>query len=307
MTERGAGKSVPSWREWALSALLLVITFLCVSYAGLFYVTGDFEFLHSIWLSFSYPNLILDGFQFSIPFIAILLAHELGHYFACRYYGIRCTPPYFIPAPISIAGTLGAFIKIKSPFIHKRALFDVGFAGPLAGFIFALPVLWIGISISRIVPKNLPGSGDILFGEPSIFRLIAMLTLSYDPTRYEIEAHPVAMAGWFGLLITSLNLLPIWQLDGGHIAYAVFGANFQKKISLFVLPLLMLVGISGWPAPSYFIFGLLVFVLGYRYRFYHPATLSDWKPLGYSRSVLAFLALMILVLCFTPFPVSFTF
>jgi membrane-associated protease RseP (regulator of RpoE activity) len=306
MTERGPGKSVLSWREWALSALLFIITFLCVSYAGLFYITGDFRFLHSVWRSFSSPNLILDGFHFSIPFIAILLAHELGHYFACRYYGIRCTPPYFIPAPISIAGTLGAFIKIKSPFINKRALFDVGFAGPLAGFIITLPVLWIGIRSSEVIPKSLFGSGAS-FGEPYIFRLIGLFALNYDPARQDMLPHPLAMAGWFGLLITSLNLLPIWQLDGGHIAYAVFGPKFQKKISLFVLSLLMLVGLSGWPTPSYFIFGLLVFVFGYRCRFYHPATLSDWKPLGYARSALALLAFVILVLCFTPLPVSISY
>ena len=296
----------PGWKEWILSLLLFSITFFCISYAGLFYVVGDDRFLSSIWLSFSNPGLIRYGLPFSIPLIAILLAHELGHYFACRYYGIRCTLPYFIPAPISIAGTLGAFIKIKSPFNDKRALFDVGFAGPLAGFMVSLPVLWIGISSSRIIPKGLLGPGAISFGEPYIFRLIGLLTLNYDPAKQDILAHPAAMAGWFGLLVTSLNLFPIWQLDGGHIAYAVFGPKFQKKISILTLLFLILAGLGGWPTPSYLVFGILVLILGFRSGFYHPATRSDWKRLGYKRSVLAFLAVLILILCFTPLPVSFT-
>lgn len=296
-------KPVLHWKQWTTSSLLFFVTFLCTSFAGLFYLVGELGFLGAVRLSFSKPDLILRGFPFSVPFMAILLAHELGHFFACRYYRIHCTPPYFIPAPISFSGTLGAFIKIKAPFVNRRALFDVGIAGPLAGFLVTIPVLWIGISLSRLIPKGLYGTGVILFGEPPIFRLIGAMALGYSPARHDMLAHPTAMAGWFGLLVTCLNLFPIWQLDGGHIAYAVTGQNLQKKLSFGVLAALILTGLYGWPVPSYLFFGILVFLLGYRQKFYHPATLRDWEPLGIERKALAVLALVILILCFTPVPI----
>ena len=292
------------WKHWSISTLLFLVTFLCTSFAGLIYEVGEFGFFGAFRLSLSNPQLILLGFPFSVPFMAILLAHELGHFFACRYYRIHCTPPYFIPAPISFSGTLGAFIKIKAPFVNRRALFDVGIAGPLAGFLVTIPVLWIGISLSRLVPKGLFGDGVILFGEPPIFRLIGALALGYSPENHDMLAHPTAMAGWFGLLVTCLNLFPVWQLDGGHIAYAVSGPNIQKKLSFVVLAALILTGLYGWPTPSYLFFGILLFVLGSRHKFYHPATLRDWEPLGTERKVLAILALIILVLSFSPVPIS---
>ncbi|MEJ2109612.1 MAG: site-2 protease family protein [Acidobacteriota bacterium] len=249
--------------------------------------------------------MLLYGLLYSVPLLSILLAHEMGHFMACRYYGLRCTPPYFIPIPISIAGTLGAFIKIKSPFRSKRALFDVGIAGPLAGFAVTLPILWIGISLSQIVPKTSESAGMIFFGEPLIFRIISAAIFNYNPNVEDLIAHPVAMAGWFGLLVTSLNLLPVWQLDGGHIAFALLGPRYQKKLSIAALSLLMLVGLYGWPTPSYLIFGLLVFILGYRQRFYHPSPIQSWDSIGKARIALALVSLAILILCFTPVPVSF--
>jgi membrane-associated protease RseP (regulator of RpoE activity) len=295
----------PSSKQWALSALLFVVTLISTSFAGLFFIIGTLDFFKNIRIVIYRPDLILYGLQFSIPLIAILLAHELGHFLACRFYGLHCTPPYFIPVPISISGTLGAFIKIKSPFENKKQLFDIGIAGPLAGFVLTLPVLWIGISLSRIIPKGLSSSGAISFGEPIIFHLIGALALGYDPSMHDMLPHPVAMAGWIGLLVTSLNLFPIWQLDGGHIAYAVFSLKVQKYLSIAVLALLVLIGLSGWPTPSYMVFGVLVFILGYRQRFFHPASLREWEPIGKKRIVLAILAFIILILCFTPVPVSF--
>ena len=184
-------------------------------------------------------------------------------------------------------------------------LFDVGVAGPLAGFIITIPVLWIGISLSRLVPRGLFGSG-LIFGEPPIFRLIGALTIGYNPARHDMLVHPTAMAGWFGLLVTCLNLFPIWQLDGGHLAYALFGTKMQRKITISALVLLMLIGLYGWPTPSYLFFAILIFLLGYRHKFFHPVTVRDWEPLGPGRTVLAFIALMILIICFTPVPISFT-
>jgi len=297
-------KQDPSSRDWIVSGTLLLLTFLSTSFAGLFYSVGDIGFLRALLLSITNPSLIVYGFPFSIPLISILLAHELGHFFACRYYGMRCTPPYFIPAPITIVGTLGAFIKIKSQFLHKRALFDIGVAGPLAGFIFSVPVLWIGISYSELIPKGALGTGGLLFGEPIIFRLFGALALGYSPNTHDMIAHPIAMAAWVGILATSLNLLPIWQLDGGHICYAILGRSRQKKISVVSVILLILLSFLGWPVPSYLLFGLLLFIIGIRLRFYHPPTLMEEEELGSKRLGVGLLALLILIICFIPVPIT---
>jgi membrane-associated protease RseP (regulator of RpoE activity) len=301
------GKPVPTRKEWVLSFFLLAVTSFSMTFAGLFYVFDNMDFADFFRIVLSKPALLLYGLPYSIPLIAILLAHEMGHFMACRHYGLRCTPPYFIPVPISITGTLGAFIKIKSPFRNKRALFDVGIAGPLAGFLVSICVLCVGISLSEVVPKGPPESGMLLFGEPLIFRAVSAMIHHYDPSAYELVAHPTAMAGWFGLLVTSLNLFPAWQLDGGHIAYAVFGPKFQKKLSVAALVLLVLIGLSSLPdPPSYAVFGIFVFILSYRQKFYHPVTARDWEPLGTGRRILAVAALIVLILCFTPVPVSFS-
>lgn len=300
------GRPAHSPKEWSISCLLFAVTAVSVSLAGLFYVFGLF-FMDSVLAVSARPGLILYGLQYSIPLIIILLAHEMGHYFACRYYGLRCTPPYFIPVPVSITGTLGAFIKIKSPFPNRRALFDVGIAGPLAGFMATIPTLCIGISLSRVLHTETASSGGIFFGEPLVFRILAAALLNYNPASDTLMAHPVASAGWFGLLVTSLNLLPVWQLDGGHIVYAAFGSRHHVKISITVLVLLIFVGLYGLPTPSYLVFGLLIFILGLRYKFFHPPTLLDREPLGTGRTVLAVVALFILVLCFTPVPVEINF
>jgi membrane-associated protease RseP (regulator of RpoE activity) len=294
----------PSAREWVSSAILLFVTFLSTSFAGLFYVPGDIGFFRSLKAVITQPGLLVYGLPFSIPLMTILLAHELGHFIACRYYGMRCTPPFFLPFPIALTGTLGAFIKIKSPFRNKRALFDIGVSGPLAGFIFAIPTLWIGIGYSKLIPKGTMQHGGLNFGEPLLFRLIGLFALGYSPNRQ--VAHPIAMAGWMGLLATSLNLLPIWQLDGGHIAYAVIGRERQKKLSIFILASLILLSFLGWPTPSYLVFGLMLLIIGIRTRFYHPPTLFDEDKLEPIRLFIGLLALIILILSFTPVPVSIT-
>ena len=295
----------PSSSQWALALLLLGLTFCTTTFAGLFYATGFFGFSGLTHILFP-PNsrILLSCISFSFPLIVILTAHELGHYFACRYYGMKCTPPYFIPAPLPLTGTLGAFIKIKSHFRKKKALFDIGIAGPLAGFLFSLPVLWTGISISRLTPRLPPQFEGLSFGEPLIFRLIGMAALGYAPERQDMIAHPMAMAGWVGLLATSLNLLPIWQLDGGHVAYAVFGAERHKKLSFAAVAILIAVSFMGWPTPSYLLFGLILLIIGWRLRFYHPAPLVDEGPLGTGRIILALVALLILILSFTPTPIT---
>ena len=293
----------PSPLEWIASAALFLATFLSTTFAGLVYAVGDAGFRSMVLTAAAHPRILIYGLPFSFTFLSILLAHEFGHFFACRYYGIRCTPPYFIPFPITIAGTLGAFIRIKSPFQNKRALFDVGIAGPLAGFAFVLPSLMVGIANSRLVPRG-AFHGGIYFGEPLLFRWLGKLLLGYSPQSQDMMAHPIAMAAWFGLLATCINLLPIWQLDGGHIAYAIFGREIQKKLSVVGVIALIAVSFVGWPLPSYLAFGLLLLILGLRYRFFHPPTLYDADGVGPIRLALALLAVLILVVSFTPVPVS---
>ena len=188
----------PKPREWFLALILFVATLISTTFAGLFYVVGDSGFFSAIPLVLTRPRLLLLGLQFSIPLIAILLAHEMGHFFACRRYGIRCTPPFFIPFPISIAGTLGAFIRIRSQFQNKRALFDVGVAGPLAGFLIAVPTLIIGIAFSRLIPKG-SFQGGLNFGEPLLFFWMGKIVLGYSPAVQDMVAHPTAMAAWFAV------------------------------------------------------------------------------------------------------------
>jgi len=294
--------STPGWKEWILPILLFAATFLSATFAGLMYTNlGDGRFYAVALTALQNPSILLLGLPFSFTLLTILLSHELGHYFACRYYRIRCTPPFFIPLPISIAGTLGAFIKIKSPFQNKQALFDVGVAGPLAGFVFLVPALVIGIANSQLIPKGSFGGGFI-FGEPLIFQWVARGLLGYTPASQDMIAHPIAMAAWFGLLATCLNLLPIWQLDGGHIAYALLGRGAQKRLSVVVVVGLISVSFIGWPIPSYLFFGVLLLILGSRFRFYHPPTLSDEEKVGRLRIVIGLLALAIFILSFTPIP-----
>jgi membrane-associated protease RseP (regulator of RpoE activity) len=283
--------------------VLFLITFFTCTVAGAVQFLLSVDFFSALTLLMLHPGLLREGLSFSIPLLVILLAHEMGHYFACRYYGSACTPPFFIPLPLG-AGTLGAFIKIKSHFRDRRSLFDIGIAGPLAGFIFLLPALWIGISLSSVYPKGVLAAGGLYFGEPLIFRLFGRLMLNYSPATQDMVAHPIAMAAWIGLLATSLNLLPIWQLDGGHIAYAIFGRTAQKKISISAAIALVFLSFLGWPVLSYLLAGLLLLILGARARFYHPPPLFEDDDLGPGRRFLGLLALLILVLSFIPVPIS---
>jgi membrane-associated protease RseP (regulator of RpoE activity) len=293
----------PTGREWAISILLLFVTIITTSFAGLCYLTG-LDFSRALLLFLLKPTRLLLGLSFSIPLIAILLAHELGHFLACRYYGMSCTPPFFIPIPLPISGTLGAFIKIKSRFLNRKALFDIGIAGPLAGFIFVLPTLWVGISLSRLVPKELSRPGGLNFGEPIIFRLLGNLILGYSPSHQVMFPHPFTMAAWVGLLATSLNLLPIWQLDGGHIAYAMIGRPRHKTLSIAALLALILVSFAGWPMPSYALFSILLLIVGIRSRFYHPPVVLEEETLGFGRIILGLIAYLVLIISFMPVPIS---
>jgi membrane-associated protease RseP (regulator of RpoE activity) len=247
--------------------------------------------LTSLGRLFRSPRLLLDGLPFSLTLLGILMAHELGHYIACAYYRVDATLPFFLPAPTPI-GTLGAFIKIHSPISFKRDLFDIGVAGPLAGFLFLLPAFAIGIAYSKVVP-GLADGGDLVFDRCLLERgLAALIHPGVEPQN--IYLHPVARAAWVGALATALNLLPIGQLDGGHILYAFFGKGHRWLSRLFVLALVPL-GLRY--SMSWLVWAAFLFLFGLR----HPAIYDD-RPLGSARIALGVLALVIFAVCFTLTP-----
>src|SRR5262245_36847072 len=242
------------------------------------------------------PSLLLSGIPFSFAIMTILLGHEMGHYLTCRYYGIDATLPYFIPAP-TLVGTMGAFIKIKSPIHHRAALLEVGIAGPIVGFVLAIPVLIIALAKSTFITPLLSGSGAGL-GEPLIFKATAMLMGKTPPPGMEINLHPIGIAAWFGFFATALNLLPVGQLDGGHVSYALF-RNGHRSISLAFLFTLIPLGLFYWQ--GWLLWTTVLLIIGFR----HPVTLDDSVPLSRRHSWLGWIALSMFLLCFTPMPFYF--
>jgi membrane-associated protease RseP (regulator of RpoE activity) len=237
---------------------------------------------------------------YSVSILAILGAHELGHYYACRHYRIDASLPYFLPAPPPmLTGTFGAFIRIRQPIPTKRQLFDIGIAGPIAGFLVAVPVLLIGLTLSRVVPLP-PDFRGVELGEPLLFQAISWLKWGTPPEGYSINMHPMAFAAWFGLLATLLNLFPIGQLDGGHISYAVLG---RRSTILSVATVLCLVGLTAisrsWMMWTVLTVGMLL-IFGAR----HPRTVDEDVPLDRGRMLLALFAVVMFILCFTPAPIE---
>jgi len=249
---------------------------------------ADLSFLH-------HPGLIRLSLVYSVSLLIILLSHELGHYLTCRRYRLRATLPYFIPAP-TLIGTLGAFIKIKSPLARKKELFDVGANGPIVGFLFSVPVLFFGLQLSKLVPA-LPRENSILFGEPLLLKIFVRLIFGQVGPSQDLILHPLAVAGWVGLLVTSFNLFPVGQLDGGHILYAVFGEK-AEKFSLVILIIMVILGIFFWA--GWLLWALLIYVLGWK----HPRMIAETEKIDRSRQLLGLLVLVIFILSFIPAPVS---
>ncbi|MBI4644925.1 MAG: site-2 protease family protein [Deltaproteobacteria bacterium] len=244
------------------------------------------------------PFDLYKGIPFSFTLLLILGAHEMGHYLVSRRHNLDVTLPYFIPAPPYpfIVGTLGAFIRIRSPIKDKRALLDVGCAGPLTGVVVSIPVILVGLGLSEV--KIIPtGSGGLLFGEPLLFQLLNWAVFGPLPPGQDIILHPVAFAGWIGLLVTALNLIPVGQTDGGHVAYALF-PNHHRQISLACLLLLVAGGLFLWP--GWLIWALLLILLGRR----HPPPVYDWVPLDRRRKVLGAITILVFLLTFTPVPLK---
>lgn len=284
-------------RKW-LNALLLAATLATTTFTGMLHwlsFDADFQMVASrVTL-----GTIFNGLWYSLTILAILGAHELGHYLACRYYGINASLPYFLPVPFPLTGTAGAFIRIRQPITTKRALFDIGIAGPLAGFAVAVPALVVGMLMSRVValPPNMQG---LSLGEPPLFMAVAWLVWGAPPEGLAINMHPMAFAAWFGLIATALNLIPMGQFDGGHIAYATLGRH-ANKITVIAVACAACLSLysSSWIVWSLLAVGLL-FVFGWR----HPAVWDESEPLDRTRRWLALLALVVFVLCFTPAPIE---
>lgn len=253
---------------------------------------GFDSFFPDYFRPFFEPRLFISGIPFAVTLMGILLAHELGHFFACRHYHINATYPYFIPAP-TLIGTLGAFIRIRSPIFNRRALFDMALAGPLVGFSIAVPALALAILFSKIVPASDPSS-SLVFGQPLVERLLELL-LRPGVSHAHLLLHPVGRAAWVGLFATALNLLPAGQLDGGHILYAVASGR-HRRTSFAVAILLVPLAIKFWA--GWLVWAVLLIAIGFR----HPPLIDRWEPLDPRRRILAVVALTIFVLCFMPAP-----
>ena len=286
-------------RLW-LHALLLILTLVTTTIVGAGLnatfqlnrpvdLDQDFDIIFRLW---GHPGLLLQGLPFSVTLLTILFAHEMGHYLTCLRYGINASLPYFLPAP-TLIGTLGAFIRIRSPIYTRRALFDVGVAGPIAGFVFLVPALIAGLLLSRIQP-GIAEHGDFVFGTPLLLRLLEGLAFPGVPIS-DISLHPVARAAWVGILATALNLLPIGQLDGGHILYSFFWKRHKLLSRVFVVALVPIGFFYSW---SWLVWAVILALFGLR----HPM-IFDLTPMGPERTRLGWLALVMLILCFTLSPI----
>jgi membrane-associated protease RseP (regulator of RpoE activity) len=254
-----------------------------------------------------HPQFLAKGLIFSGSLLAILTAHESGHYLFCRYYGVDATLPFFIPQPPLLwPGTFGAFIRMKSPVPSRRALFDIGLAGPLAGFIVMLPIAFAGVLTVQHVPliagEATGGGGGLYFNDPLLFKLIAR---AFAIDLANSEANSFYLAAWFGALVTALNLIPVGQLDGGHGTFAVFGRAGHHWIGRAMFVAVVAISVLGWiwhGSPAWFVFILLLAVM---LRVRHPQP-EQMEPLGLPRIIIGIVTLIVFVLCFLPFPITIT-
>ena len=250
----------------------------------------------------SLPVYIAHGLWYSLPILIILGCHEFGHYFYCRRHNVDATLPYFLPAPpFLLTGTFGAVIRIREAFPSKRALFDIGVAGPIAGFVALLPFLYWGLTLSAVVPKPPAGADVIYFGEPLLYKAFAYLHFGSLQEGQDVFIHPMAFAAWFGMLATAMNLMPFGQLDGGHISYAMLG-RWSWIVSLATLVVTMALAIFksfSWISMAVIMLAMALF-LGVG----HPRLVDDHEPLDMTRRLIAAAAVIIFVLCFTPVPIQ---
>jgi membrane-associated protease RseP (regulator of RpoE activity) len=282
-----------------LHATLFLLTVVSTTLIGALHYIEFLTFPRLSGVSITWP-LLARGFWYGGTILAILGCHELGHYVACRYYDVDASLPYFLPAPfITLIGTFGAFIRIREPIPEKHMLFDIGIAGPIAGFLVTVPALFIGLAMSNVVrvPANTPGMLEL--GEPLIFKLASWLLWGTQPDGYSLNMHPMAFAAWFGLLATALNLFPIGQLDGGHISYAVLG----RRSTYVTFAMIGVAAGLAWFSSTWILWTVLTIGMLFMFGPSHPRVSDEHVPLDRARTILAVLALLMFILCFTPAPI----
>ena len=328
MDVRAVSINRPTARQWLLHLALFIATAITTTISGIiwcgsseiaapaeapvhsgslvasillipwYYVRGIGEL---VWQALTHPALLMPGLEFSASLLAILTAHEFGHYFFCRYYGVNATLPFFIPQPPGLLpGTFGAFIKMKSPVPSRRALFDIGLAGPIAGFIVIIPIAFAGV-LTLHHGNIMPGeSGGITFNDPLLFRLIAH-AFKIDLATGIVNSF--YLAAWVGLLVTALNLMPVGQLDGGHGTFAGFGRvahHWIGRVAFVAMVGLSVLGYLWHGSPSGILYVVLLAVM---LRVHHPQP-ERMEPLGTMRVVIGIITLIVFALCFLPFPIT---
>ncbi|MCS6290151.1 MAG: site-2 protease family protein [Nitrospira sp.] len=269
--------------------LLFLFTVFTVLWAGAYQtntnpLVGPWNFLvddpGSLWL----------GVPFAATLLGILVTHELGHYVLSRIHGVPTSLPLFVPGLPHFVGTFGAIIRMRAPLTDRRALFDIGVAGPIAGFVVAVIALVIGLRLSTVVP--IQTSYGMHLGEPLLLQFASWVVIGPLSPTADVVLHPVGFAAWFGLFITSLNLLPIGQLDGGHVAYALLGER-QRTVAVALVPILMVFGWLGWK--GWFVWVGLAGMMGLA----HPPVRNPHRELGGARVLVGWFALVIFVLTFS--------
>jgi membrane-associated protease RseP (regulator of RpoE activity) len=277
-----------------LPILLFGLTVFTTLWAGAFQintkpVNGAWDFL------MRYPGSLINGMPFAATLLGILVIHEAGHYVLSRIHRVPASFPLFIPGPPHFIGTFGAVIRMRSAIMNRRALFDIGVAGPIAGFVAAVVAILVGLSLSHIVPRT--HTFGLQLGEPLLLQFFAWLIFGPIPATHDIVLHPVAFAAWFGFFVTAINLLPLGQLDGGHVAFAVLGSR-QRSLALATIPVLIYLGLTGWP--GWILWVALAGLVGIA----HPPVTDPHTVLGGRRRWVAWAALAIFIVTFAPVPFS---
>lgn len=270
-----------------LPAVLFLITIITTVIAGAMYQGANV---------FQNPADFTKGVPFSASLLLILGTHELGHFLASRRHGVSTTLPIFIPGPPlpPMIGTFGAVIRIKSPITTKKALVDIGAAGPLSGFTVAFFVTLLGLKLSTVLPKGVT-SGSLGLGSSLVFQFLSYITVGPMPEGYDVFLHPVAFAGWIGMFVTAMNLLPIGQLDGGHLVYALLGPR-HRGFSFLMIAVLVVLGIFTWP--GWLVWAVLISIIG----MWHPPVEDQDVPMDPGRKLISAAAILVFILTFIPTP-----
>jgi membrane-associated protease RseP (regulator of RpoE activity) len=286
----------PARQRVGINILLFVLTCLSTLAAGAFFSgSPTFDAFRSTLMG----TLFLSGIPFAATLMIILGVHEFGHYFTARHYRASVSLPYFIPAPppLFLFGTLGALIHMRSPARDRNALFDIAAAGPLAGLIVAVPALLLGLEWSSVIPT--PVGEQVVFGQSLLMRWLVQARFGPVPDGMMLFTHPMADAAWAGFFVTALNLFPVGQLDGGRIAYALFGRH-HRRVGIVTVAATLLLGLITW-SPNWFVWSALVmFLIG----FHHSPPLDDVTPLSPARRIVGALCLVLFVLLIPPVPID---